>query len=153
MAAPKGNNNAKGNKGGGRKSDYKKEYSRMGYRAALLGAIDKDLALLFDVSLSAIARWKKEHIEFSTSLKKGKEIADGRVAESLYERAMGYSHPEVDIKMYEGQIIITKLTKHYPPDTTAAIFWLKNRQCKNWRDKTESQVNLNLGKDLEEIYE
>jgi hypothetical protein len=55
--------------------------------------------------------------------------------------------------MFEGEIITTKLTKHYPPDTTAAIFWLKNRQPGKWRDKTIVDNNINLGADLEESYE
>lgn len=31
----------------------------------------------------------------------------------------------------------TPLTKHYPPDTTACIFWLKNQKPKEWHDRTE----------------
>ena len=27
--------------------------------------------------------------------------------------------------------------KYYPPDSTALIFWLKNRKPKDWRDKIE----------------
>lgn len=150
MGAPEGNINALDNPGGGRKSDYKKEYARMAYRAALLGATDKDLADLFDVSEKTIYTWKLEHVEFSTALKKGKEPADGKVVESLYKRATGYSHSDVDIKMFEGEIITTKLTKHYPPDTTAAIFWLKNRQKKNWRDKQEIGVTDKDGEDVEQ---
>lgn len=137
MPAPKGNSNAVGNKGGGRKTSYKKEYSRIAYNAALLGATDENLANLFDVSEKTISTWKKSVVEFSTALKKGKDIADGMVVKSLFQRALGYSHKDVDIKVIDDQIVITKLTKHYPPDTTAAIFWLKNRQSRSWRDKTE----------------
>jgi hypothetical protein len=35
---------------------------------------------------------------------------------------------------------LTRLTKHYPPDTTACIFWLKNRKPREWRNRTELQM-------------
>jgi len=86
--------------------------------------------------------WKQEFPEFSGSLEAGKEEADSVVAQSLFHRATGYSHPDVDIKLFKGKIITTKLTKHYPPDSTAAIFWLKNRQPKQWRDKQEVEHSI-----------
>ena len=135
MSAPKGNNFAVGNPGGGRPSVYKDEYAELAYNYCLLGAIDEELAGFFGVSETTINNWKKEHNDFSLALKRGKEIADARVAQALFHRATGYSHEDIDIKMYEGGIIETPYTKHYPPDATSAIFWLKNRQPKKWRDK------------------
>lgn len=124
---------------GGRPTDYREEYAEQAYKLALLGATDKDLADFFEVTETTINNWKLAHIKFFESLKKGKMVADATVAESLYKRANGYEHEDVDIKMYEGRIIETKLIKHYPPDTTAGIFWLKNRQPKQWRDKQETE--------------
>lgn len=139
---------------GGRPTKYDPKYNRQAYRHCLLGATDEELAIFFEVDLSTINLWKLTWPKFSESIKKGKSDADEKVAESLFKRANGYSHPDVDIKIYDGEIITTKLTKHYPPDTTAAIFWLKNRQKKNWRDKTEVDNNIKIGKDLEdETYE
>jgi len=112
------------------------------------------LGVFFEVDESTINRWKNEFPEFCVSIKKGKYIADATVASKLYHRATGYQHPDVDIKMYEGQIIETPLVKYYPPDTTSAIFWLKNRQPKKWRDKSEVENTLKIGKHLEdETYE
>src|SRR5690606_25933325 len=91
---------------------------------------------------------KQEFPEFSESLKKGKDEADALVASSLFRRALGYNHPDTDIKMFRGKIITTKVTKYYPPDTTAAIFWLKNRQPEKWRDKQEIKHSL----DEEQIF-
>ncbi len=121
----------------GRPTKYDVKYNEQVYKLCLLGATDIELADFFDVSEATINNWKLEHSEFLESIKRGKETADATVAESLYKRANGYEHPDVDIKMYEGQIITTELTKHYPPDTTAAIFWLKNRKSRYWRDKAE----------------
>jgi DNA-binding XRE family transcriptional regulator len=141
MGAAKGNKHAEGNKGGGRPSVYKSEYVQQAYLYCKLGAIDEQLAEFFDVSVQTINNWKKEHYEFNLALKAGKRIADLEVVEALYKKATGYEHPDVDIKMYEGQIIQTPLIKRYPPDTTAAIFWLKNRQPKQWRDKQDIDHN------------
>lgn len=121
----------------GRPSMYKPEYAELAFKFCLLGADDARLGVMFDVSEQTINTWKQQYPEFLESLKNGKEAADAEIAHSLYHRAKGYSHPEVDIKMYEGQIIKTDLVKHYPPDTGAAMAWLKNRQPKQWRDKQE----------------
>jgi hypothetical protein len=63
----------------------------------------------------------------------------------LYKRACGYEHPEDDIKNYMGEIIITPTIKHYPPDATSGIFWLKNRRPKEWRDKQEVDLSNSDG--------
>lgn len=155
MAAPNGNDFAIGNCGGGRPTMYKDEYAELAYNYCLLGAIDSELADFFNVSEVTINNWKNEHEEFSLALKKGKEIADAKVAQALFHRATGYSHEDIDIKMYEGGIIETPYTKHYPPDATSAIFWLKNRQPKKWRDKqiTEHEGGITVEhKGMDEIF-
>ena len=121
----------------GRPSKYKPEYVDLAYKFCLLGATDNRLAELFDVNQDTINEWKKVYPEFSESLKAGREIADAEVASSLFHRAKGYSHPDVDIKVIQNQIVETPLIKHYPPDTGAATLWLKNRQGAQWRDKIE----------------
>lgn len=121
----------------GRPTDYDEKYNDQAYKLCLLGYTDKELAKFFDVSESTINLWKLEHEQFSESIKKGKENADAEVAERLFQRAKGYEHPDVDIKVIKGKIVKTELIKHYPPDTAAAMIWLKNRQKKKWRDKQE----------------
>lgn len=127
---------------GGRPSKYKPEFAKQAYKLCLLGATDKGLANFFEVTESTLNLWKQEYPEFSESLKAGKEEADAVVASSLFQRATGYSHPDTDIKIYKGKIVTTKLTKHYPPDSTAAIFWLKNRNPGKWRDKQEIEHSV-----------
>lgn len=121
----------------GRPSSYRKEYAEQARKLCLLGYTDVELAAFFDVAESTINKWKNDHPDFSESLKKGKAVADGEVAAKLFHRATGYEHPEDDIRAVDGSIVITPTIKHYPPDTTAAIFWLKNRQGKKWRDKQD----------------
>jgi len=105
-----------------------------------LGATDETLAKYFDVSTVTICAWKLKHPSFLNAIKSGKEDADANVADSLYNRARGYSHTEEKI-VYDtntGQFVRTNTIKQYPPDTAAAFIWLKNRQSKIWRDKQSS---------------
>ena len=126
----------------GQPTSYKKEYNEQARKLCLLGATDKILANFFVVCEATINNWKNEHPKFLESLRAGKEIADANVANSLYQRACGYSHPETKIATFEGQITDTKeVVKHYPPDTNAALTWLKNRQGDKWRDKVEQEVS------------
>ena len=126
----------------GRPTDYKPEYVEQVYKLCLLGATDKEIADFFNVCTSTLANWKNIHPEFMDSLKKSKLLADGDVAESLYNRALGYSHPDEHISNFQGEITKTKITKHYAPDPTSAIFWLKNRQPNKWRDKQVVNISL-----------
>lgn len=126
---------------GGRPTKYKEEYDEQVYKLCLLGSTDKDIASFFEVDESTINRWKLEHDGFCESLKRGKFLADANVAERLYKRAMGYEHKEDKIFNNNGEALVVGTTKHYAPDTTAAIFWLKNRQPELWRDKPEPTDN------------
>lgn len=119
----------------GRPTKYKPEYDDQAYKLCLLGHTDKELAEFFEVSEATINNWKIDFPSFLESIKKGKEISDGEVVQALYKSALGYSHPDVDIKVIDGQIVETELTKHHPPNPTSMIFWLKNRQSGKWRDK------------------
>ena len=101
------------------------------------GFTDAEMATFFGVTEQTLNNWKTAHPEFFESLKVGKAVADDKVVESLFHRATGYSHPDCHVSNFQGEITVTPLVKHYPPDTTAAIFWLKNRRPAEWRDKTE----------------
>lgn len=128
-----------------RPTKYEEAYAEQARKLCLLGHTDAELAEFFEVSESTINNWKHEHPEFLESIKKGKAVADGDVVDRLYQRAMGYVAPDLDIRVIENNIVETPFLKHYPPDTTAAIFWLKNRQPKVWRDKQEVEQTGEMG--------
>lgn len=136
----------------GQPTKYKEEYNDLAYKFCLLGATDEFLAKAFDVCVATLNNWKAEYPQFLASIKEGKEIADAEIANALFHRAKGYSHNDVDIKMYEGQIIETPIVKNYPPDTGAIAFWLKNRQPAIWRDKQdiEHSGELNVKVDFKD---
>ena len=128
---------------GHRPSSYRAENARQAFQHTLIGATDKDLAALFDVSEQTINTWKQNHPPFLESLKRGKAKADAKVAESLYKRATGYDHESVKIFCQDGETIEHRFIEHYPPDTTAQIFWLKNRQPHLFRQNPEVAVTVN----------
>lgn len=119
----------------GRPTKYKSEYDGLAYNYCLLGATNAKLAEFFEVDVSTIDLWIASHAGFSGSIKAGRVEADAKVAQALYSRATGYSHPDNHISNFQGEVTVTPITKHYPPDTAAAFIWLKNRS--NWKDKQE----------------
>jgi len=127
---------------GGRPSKFRPEFVDQARKLAKLGATDSEAADFFDVAISTIYLWKHERPEFSEALKVGKDEADDRVAQSLYRRALGYSHDAVKIAINaDGKVTEAPFTEHYPPDTTAAIFWLKNRRPEEWRDVKAQEIS------------
>lgn len=125
---------------GGRPSKYKPEYAKKAEKLCLLGATDEDLADFFEVGIRTISNWKAQHPEFLQALKTAKEAADERVERSLYHRAVGYSYDAVHFSSFQGSVTETPYREHCPPDTTAQIFWLKNRRPDQWRDKQIQEV-------------
>lgn len=128
----------------GRPSKYRVAYARQAKKLCQLGATDRDLAEFFDVNETTINYWKAKYKTFSKSLKLGKEIPDLKVERSLYQRAMGYTTVETKIATHEGKITDEReFPKHYPPDTTACIFWLKNRRPDEYRERRNEELDDN----------
>lgn len=122
-----------------RPSKFKDEFVPQAEKLCKLGATDMEVADFFEVDVRTLYRWKGENEAFCQALKAGKDVADERVERSLYARANGYEHEEVDIRVVDKEIVQTPIRKYYPPDTTACIFWLKNRKPADWRDKVEQE--------------
>lgn len=125
---------------GGRPSKFDQINLEQVRKLAEAGWTDQQMSDFFGISNRTWHDWKKAHAEFSHSLKDWKKHADERVERSLYERATGYSHPEDKAFNDGGKAMTVPTTKHYPPDTTACIFWLKNRQPDQWRDKQHVEM-------------
>lgn len=94
-----------------------------------LGATDQKLIEAFNISESTLTTWKNKYPEFLASLKEGKDVADEKVIAALYMKATGY--PDVRVKAKDGK---EEIIHFKAPDTTACIFWLKNRKPEEWRD-------------------
>ena len=126
----------------GRPSYDPLKHPKKAYELSLLGLTNPRISQLLDISRETLNKWMNAHPDLADAIKKGRDHADSKVAKSLYQRAMGYSHPEDKIFLHRGQPVIVNTVKHYPPDTASAIFWLKNRQKELWRDKIEYEAGI-----------
>lgn len=132
----------------GRPSKYKPEFAQRVKMLCASGATLSDLATAFGVSVSTVKLWALEHKAFSAAQKVGKATADRLVEESLFRRAMGYETDETDIRVVGTKLVKTQIRRHYQPDTTACIFWLKNRKPKEWRDRQQHELTGAEGRTL-----
>lgn len=141
----------------GAPTKYREEYCEQALRLCLLGATNEELAQAFHVATSTIQEWINNHHDFSASVQEGRQIADAKVAERLYQRALGYEHDSEEIKVINDEVVRVPTRKQYPPDTAAAFIWLKNRRPSQWRDKQEiahtADVTVRRTEELDEIYE
>lgn len=114
---------------------------------AAAGLTNQEMAKTMGIATSTFNKWRKDREEFEEAVQMGKGIADAKVEKSLFKRALGYDYEEkkvittIDPKTGETlPVRIEKVTKHVPPDTTAQIFWLKNRKPEDWRDRRDVAV-------------
>ena len=104
------------------------------------GLTDEQIANNIGISRSTLFEWRKNNQDISNALKKGKEVVDIEVENALLKRALGYTITLYEEKVdKDGCVHNLKKDVHVPGDTTAQIFWLKNRKPKNWKDKQNSE--------------
>ena len=114
------------------------------------GLIDEQIAKNLGIAYSTFKVYKNKHVAFSSALKKGKEVVDREVENALLKKAMGHIQVvkkafKVKEVLYEGgrrvsekeKIVTADEEMYIPPDTTAQIFWLKNRKPEEWRDRRD----------------
>ncbi len=105
------------------------------------GLTEEQIAENMGICRDTLYEWKKQFSDISDTLKKGKEIIDRQVENALLKRALGYEYEEISEKYELGILTERKVTKkQVVPDTTAQIFWLKNRKPADWRDKLEGET-------------
>lgn len=118
------------------------------------GLTDGQIAENMGINVRTLYNWKKKSIPIFQSLKVGKEVADIEVENALRKKALGFREIEKTVTTrktveYDNgkrvreitEPVVTEVEKYYPPDTTAGIFWLKNRKPEQWRDKQEQKVD------------
>lgn len=130
----------------GRPSDFSDRLVMRILELAKAGKTDAQIAADIGISASTLNNWKGSHPDFFTALKDAKAVADDLVVASLFQRAVGYRHSAVKF-FYDpktAKVVSQPYIENHAPDTTACIFWLKNRQPDLWRDKRETELT---GKD------
>ena len=126
----------------GPQSNYSPSFIARAGAVIRLGGTNQDVADALGFSKSVVEKWLREYPDFREALKETKEQADRAVQVALYKRAIGYSVTDTDIRTVSigdgcSKIVQTPFVKHYPPDATSCIFWLKNRQPDKWRERQE----------------
>lgn len=105
------------------------------------GLTDEQISRKIGISRSTLNEWRKRFPDIANALKKGKEVVDNEAENALLKRALGFRATETIRERDEsGELVITKeVTKDVPPDTTALIYWLKNRRPEKWRQNPQPE--------------
>lgn len=115
------------------------------------GLIDEQIAHNMGISPATFYKWKNDFPEILEAVKKGKEVIDLEVENALLQRALGTDFTEVTREVNQkGKLVVTKaVDKHISGDTTAMIFWLKNRRPDLWREKQFQEIQAQVNADVE----
>lgn len=121
------------------------------------GLTDEQIAHNMGISRETLSQWRKKYSDISDTLKRGKEVVDREVENALLQKALGFKETVrkaikcKEVKYDNGKRVSEKEHIEYaeeevyvPPDTTAQIFWLKNRRPDKWKDKQDVQVSGTL---------
>lgn len=129
----------------GRPTKYQRQFAEYAGDLALLGCTDAEMADIFMVSETCFKHWKERHAEFAQALDRGKAHADAKVARSLYQRAVGFEQRAVKVfgDVASGNELVVPYTIQHPPDTNAALAWLRNRQPEKWRAEPQAVAVAN----------
>ena len=132
----------------GRPSKYNPKYHIPWAKSlAMEGKTEHEIAASMEVSRSTLKKWEKDYPEFAEALAIGKEAADSAVEMSLFKRAKGFTYKEkktvitMDKDGNQLPARIEQIEREAIPDTTACIFWLKNRRRDKWRDSWDLDVS------------
>lgn len=138
----------------GRPSLYRAEYVDLVTKLCQLGCKDDEIANFIGVTRQTLHNWRAQYPEFDEAIREGRVGSDLRVANRLFNRALGYEWTEQQVvkvketiysdtgkKLREVEKVeVVEVLRRAPPDTTAGIFWLKNRRTGDWRDRKELEV-------------
>ena len=103
------------------------------------GLTDEQIAKNIGINRTTLYDWKKKEVNIADALKRGKEVIDFEVENALLKKALGYTITIKEEKLdKDGCVHTLEKDVHIPPDTTAQIFWLKNRKPNNWKDRIET---------------
>jgi hypothetical protein len=132
----------------GRPTRFAPEMCEQAHNYCLLGATNDELADFFDGCPSTIDNWIARHAEFRDAVRRGRVVADSRVARGLYDRAIGYDRTVERSVVVGGEVRPITSTVHYPPNIQACMFWLRNRRRQTWGDRPNDPPANDVGADI-----
>jgi len=121
----------------------------------LANCTDERLADLLGITVECIYKWCNEYPEFIQAINDGRDRADAQVVRSLFQRAVGYTHDDVHVSSFQGEVTLTPIKKHYPPDVGAIQMYLANRtrrrpEEERWRVNQNIELTGRDGKALQQ---
>jgi len=139
----------------GRPTKFKEEYIHQARIAFGEGFTDVKFCEMLNIGRRTFNDWRQAHEEFSKAVQEGKDEFDtDRVEASLKKRALGFRYTEKTREpciirkkgetpeIVDLQLSVTRtVTKVIPGDTTAQIFWLKNRRRERWKDIKATEIS------------
>lgn len=138
----------------GAPTKFKPEFIEDARRMAEAGYTDIQMVEEFGIGRTTFYRWKKDFPDFRDAIRIAKEEPDNQMERSLYHSGNGFEYfEEVPIKVKDieydqgrkvketERVEVVQVKRTVPPNSTAQIFWLKNRRPDLWRDKKEIDVN------------
>lgn len=128
------------------------------------GLTDAQISHNMGITTTCLYNYKNKYIDIFNALKKGKQVVDIEVENALYKNATGFSYIEEVVStkrevIYEdgkrvkeiSEPVVLQISRYKQPETTAQIFWLKNRKPDVWRDKiidVENEEAINNATEL-----
>lgn len=122
------------------------------------GLTDEQISKNIGINPKTLYQWKKKYDPISNALKRGKEIVDYEVENTLLKKALGgfvVEEQTIEELNARGEMTTRKVKskKYLPPDTTALIFWLKNRKPDVWMDRKAKEVSQDSNQMLAKYFE
>ena len=117
------------------KSKYTNESKNIAQKLASEGLTDKQIYLSMGIGHDTFYTYIKKYPEFSEALKKGKQQAIAKVENALFQKACGF---KITLETPNGS------KEQYIHSDTAAIFFLKNRDPENWKDRQDIEHSGDL---------
>ena len=140
-ALSKDRKNGRATRGGNGKAlkfTFEEDYCGQAYQFALMSASNAQIAEAMGVSISQVETWSRDIPQFKKALHDGRTGADALVVASLFKKATGFMQKVDKIVFDNGKMQVVQIDKYFPPDSTAQIFWLRNRQEGNWQDTSKA---------------
>lgn len=109
------------------------------------GLTMEQIAHNIGITKPTLYKWQERDSNFLNALKVSRDAADREVENALFKNAIGFHYIEQQVTDTGAVVDVEKYSK---PNTTAQIFWLKNRKPEKWRDKRdiehEGTMNQNI---------
>lgn len=123
------------------------------------GLTNEDISQNMGIHPSTLSNWLKRYDQLNQALKKGREPVVREIENALIKKAKGFEYEETTTEMWvdddgNKRQQVRRHKRYSPPDTSAAIFLLKNykpNKYRNYNDLTKKQIETEMRKVEAEI--